>query len=995
VRKLFLALSGIPLALSSIVFVSPSHADVATLTVHVKGFAAGQQPQVNVQVGNDYNDSEDAVDGVATFHNVPTPNCSDNHDGSFGNIFIEVDPNVSDLATGVKRLDCSTTPSLANDLLSGSILIELSPYSVPMGYWSGTLKDPSGTTLITYADICFAETGQGDGQTVCTKSDAQGNWALNKPANWAANGNIFVDSSILSIDASTDSRSNGSSYAQSQYIGAVAITGAGMSASGNSNLELRLSTPNFNYTVYKDSAKTQNAGGHIRVTLQTLGGQEIAKIQTPNTDSNGVAHFRLTSAQLGSGLLVQADPSYAIDQTVSSTLAQTTKSYADSDMGGHETGSGDSKVFADGMALLPINMKFVVTDPGTNRPVSPGQNGGASYWLTTGVNIQPILKGGLDPQTENAQVAVPAATSLQPSWIIELYPPGGSGLAIRSYSVVANSSGVVTSVTDLQSNAVVVPHDTVGGIPTYYLPLASANVQGFIYDPNSTDLDGNAFFRGEEESVATVFAQYGKFAQNLGDGTYHLQAGAGSGSQFANSSICTVVIAQGAITSATPAKPGGCNFDGTHLNFYLTAPNFQITVLDSSGNPLEAAQVSVGLQSWNTYGFTSPLGKTSLFIDTSTVSAANHHQLDSAPQKLVLQIFPGFGVSSSVSITCQSGDAGTVCADLPTIDLSGSGSAFSHAPFSVQLPAPNTFITVTDPTTHANVGPNAFVEIFKIVGGNQQYVSTGVTSLSGVATFYLSDTSPTTKYAVQVDPPFFNTTYYSGKTWDGTSHAGYAQSELNALNPALAIPNVSFTIADASTSSADAFGWVAAEFVNGSGVVTGWISGQGFNRNGSTKLFLPPTSTGDQSQIKLTFNPGPGVRGVSATCFVTVSAQNLVTAVSGCGTTTGTSLLSISTHLASGNFNGTVTHGTSGGQPVAGAVVVAKATSSSVSTSNGTVVFGTTGADGSYSLQLDTTVSWIVNVNPIGSLVDQIVGAPSAVVLPIGRNTSDNQVINW
>jgi|GEM_PF-7035175 len=988
VRRASLALSLISLLFTSFFFSATSYADVSALTIRLSGFAVGLQPTVTLFVGDNYSYQDEAINGVVTFSHIPTPNCtSNNSDGSVGNIFIEVDPNPTDLTSAFKKIDCTSNPTLATDVVSGSLAIVMGAYVAPTGYWSGTVKAPTGNTLITYARICFAVTGQGDGEQFCTYSDSHGNYAIPKPANWPSS-NTFLDASTLSIDASQNSRSNGSAFAQTQYIGPAELIASGFVSEGIAGLALRLSIPNVNLTVDTGTVTTSNAGRRIQVILQSLGGQEIAKLQTPYTDSNGVAHYRLSASQLDHGLLLQADPAYAENQDISSVYAQTTKNYPDESMSAFESGSGDSRVFADTITLLRINMKFVVTDPNTGTVVLPGQNGGAAYWLTTGVNIQPILKGALDPFTENASLAVPKSTDIQPAWVITLFPPGGSGLSIRSYSVVVDSSGVVTSVTDILSGNTLTPNSISGKIPTYFLDLASSNVQGRIYDPvisgQARVLDGNSFIRGDEEGVATNFAQFGKFALNLPNGTYHLQALAGSGSPFANSSMCTVVIALGVIASATPSTAGSCSYSDGKLNFYLTAPNFKITVLNSLGNPLEAAGVYVGLQAWNTDGFTSYLGKTSLFIDTATVSAVNNHIFDSSgPQKLTLRIFPGYGVSDSVAITCQSGDPGTICAGLPLIDLSSSGEAFVMAPFTVRLPAPNTTITVNDPKTHLHVGANAFVDIFKIVDGNRLYISTGVTGLTGKATFYLADTSDSAKYTVQVYPPFFNTTYYVPNTLEGPNHGGYLQSELNTLNPELALPNLQLNVSD-SSNGADAYGQVSAEYANALGETTQWISSEGFNRLGKTKLLLPQTTNGDRSKIKLTIDPGPGASGVSKVCFVTVSAAKLVTSID-CGISSGTSLLAIVVRLDSGNYSGNVRHNN---KPVGGAVIVA------VSGSN--VVFGTTGPDGDFSLQLDTSLVWTVNVKPVQGRIDESIGTPSPVTVDfVSDSPISNALISW
>jgi len=988
VRRASLTLSLISLLFTSFFFSATSYANVATLTIRLSGFATGLQPTVTLSVGNNYIVQDEAANGVITFSDVSTPNCTgDNGNGSVGNIFIQVDPNPADLTSAIKTIDCTSNPTLATDVANGSLAIVMGAYVAPAGYWSGTVKAPTGDTPIRYAQICFAVTGQGDSNQLCTNSDNHGNYAIPKPANWPSS-NTFLDASTLSIDGSQDPRSNGSAFAQTQYIGSAELSGSGFVPQGIGGLTLRLSIPNFNLTVDTGTVTTNNAGGNIQVILQSLGGQEIAKLQTPMTDSRGVAHYHLSASQLGQGLLVQANPSYAENQAVSSVYAQTTKNYPQELMSGFISGSGDSRVFADTITLLPINMKFVVTDPNTGTVVLPGQNGGASYWLTTGVNIQPILKGGLDPVTENASLAVPKSTDLQPAWVIELFPPGGSGLSVRSYSIVVNSSGAVTSVTDISSGSTLTPHSVIGNVPTYFLDLASSNIQGRIYDPVISGqppvLDGNSFIRGDEESVATNFAQYGKFALNLPNGTYHLQALAGSGSAFANSSICTVVIAESVIASATPSTAGSCAYSDGKLNFYLTAPNFQITVLNSLGNPLEAAGVNIGLQAWNTDGFTSYLGKTSLFIDTATVSATNNHVFDLlGPQKLTLRIFPGYGVSDSVAIMCESGDVGTICQNLPLIDLSATGGAFVMAPFTVRLPAPNTTITVNDPETHLNVGANAFVDIFKIVNGDRQYISTGVTGLTGKATFYLADTSDAAKYTLQAYPPFFNTTHYVPNTLEGSNHRGYLQSELNTLNPELALPNLQLNVSDASNRP-DAYGQVSAEYANASGVATQWISSEGFNRVGSTKLLLPQTTNGDQSKIKLTIDPGPGASGVSKVCFVTVSAAKLVTSID-CGTASGTSLLAIAVHLDSGNYSGNVRHNNN---PVGGAVIVA------VSGSN--VVFGTTGPDGHFSLQLDTSLEWTINVKPVQSRIDEPIGTPEPVTVNFESSAPiSNALITW
>jgi hypothetical protein len=288
------------------------------------------------------------------------------------------------------------------------------------------------------------------------------------------------------------------------------------------------------------------------------------------------------------------------------------------------------------------------------------------------------------------------------------------------------------------------------------------------------------------------------------------------------------------------------------------------------------------------------------------------------------------------------------------------------------------------------VGRDAWVEIFKLVSGNWNWVASSNTDNSGYATFNLSGYDKTNdRFVVRVNAPWNLRATYSSKTYDNTG-SGLAWSAIdyttnNANSFSLATPNLRLII-KANSTTVNKWGWVGIEKYDSSGNYQSWVGSYGLDEVGKAAVLIPSSG-----KFKITSYPGPGKPGAATSCFVNTSAGGAISSFETC--TAGSHVVvggieELSLTLNSGNIIGHVTRST-GGTAVVGAVVYANWASDFYNDANAVVT--STDENGNYGLQLDPSKQWKIKIIPMtptdGSA--KLASSTSATFTPPGSGSNN------
>jgi hypothetical protein len=541
-----------------------------------------------------------------------------------------------------------------------------------------------------------------------------------------------------------------------------------------------------------------------------------------------------------------------------------------------------------------------------------------------------------------------------------------SSFSKQTYTLTVASGNTVT-LTPRDSNT---PVATNGG--AYSLSLASPNVSGTVVTINGSTETGiaNSWVVPIGDPSNEYFWQLGantKSAGNFGftltDGAYRIDANLPWNlSGYAKPAQCNVTVANGVITSSASNCIIVDSNNQKTVKLALRTPNVTFT-LKQNNQPVVGANVSIGLGNWNINAQTSQTGLVALFIDPVEIRTKTGL---TGVQDLRVWVDPPWGTSDMVRWECRSGDQKPICSTLVDIDLSADTYA-TIANADVAVLGPNTKILIKDPRTNASVGANAWVSVYSYDSAapqnGQQWVGGSNTDVNGLAAFNIETGTATTRFKVEINPPWNSRVSLAQKSYDN-SGAGYTDSDLKTqgVNFTLGVPNAVVTVKSPDGTAANKWGWIGLEEVNSStNNPIRWAGGFGLNDTGTAAVTLSPSK-----RYKVISNASNGRPGVQTLCYVETDVNTALSLVSGLCTTgsiqNGTNNLTIS--LVSGNTAGVVRYNN---EPVANAIVYANLATGGT---DDTAKYAATLANGSFGFDLDFTggKEWVIKVFPFNEV---------------------------
>ena len=824
--------------------------------------------------------------------------------------------------------------------------------------WSGTVKAPTGDTVIPGARVCLLISNIWN----CTNADTAGHFAL----SMADTFNSFSNTNPI-LDIADD---QGRNYPMNRIQGESNVSTALNGTSSNS-VVLRLKAPNTEITV------TPSEGTLVASNLWVVAERDgIGYLGSGTTDMNGVAKLNIDQPSLPFKVRVEVTG----NQEIAANFAPATRTYTQQEI----TNGTTSSVFRGSITLSPPNFRFIVREP-TTAGTAVGNTwvellgGNDGPWLGgTSVDFNGFGNFKLDvPQTGvNNYVMI-----VNPAW------NATTNFTRQAYAVTVASSGNITvtnktSVTEVRTQSA-------SGKTVYPLALGIPSVTGIVVDPDSRTVANSWVvpFNGTTNEgywqQGVTSRNDGSIAMNLAAGSYKLEANVPWGvSGVAKSAQCAVTVANGTISTG-----GSCVQSGTPntVRLQLRAPNVKFTL--KVGNSVIAnANVGVGAGKWWTNAQSNSEGVVSLFIDAAAIRELNG---SSSAQRLWFWVDPPYGSSTMARWSCGSTDNKPICKDLTDVPTTGdyvgkvsdNGSAWV-----VQGVTPNTRLKIVDPVTSTELA-NSWVSVMAMNSqGNQWWLGGGNSGIDGYVAMNIETETAFAngfnKLVLEVQAPWDQRTKFATNLYN-YGGLGYTYESLTAVTDfSPATPNLKLVIKD-SNNYINRYGWVGVEDVTNINA-TKWVGGYGLNEYGEGAIFLSASKT-----YRITSYPGPGRGGAATTCLVTTGNQTPpeVTADSaGCGSRTVTNG-SLTIRLNGGNVVGTVTR--ADGTPVVGAAVYANIPGAATEAS---AVITVTDETGHYDLQLTAGQSWNLKVFPIPSTTDnlEIKTHPTAITAPaIGASTID------
>jgi hypothetical protein len=378
-----------------------------------------------------------------------------------------------------------------------------------------------------------------------------------------------------------------------------------------------------------------------------------------------------------------------------------------------------------------------------------------------------------------------------------------------------------------------------------------------------------------------------------------------------------------------------------------------MTLNDGTG-PVRDAWVSIGIGNYWTGARSDDNGYVGIYIDTATVSANNSGQ--SGSRKIRVYVDPPWSSTTMARWNCESGDSKPICSALSDYTL---GSAFSTTNLGTITPAkPNTTIHITQPDTGGQAGPNNYVTVVRLNGGNKEWVGWGATNSDGLVAINIETTTANAsmKYQVFVSPSWQLRNNFTDKSYSNSDGLGYSWASLNNATFALGTPNLQITSLLPDAATANKWGWAGLEYVNDSLTVTSWYTSNGLNDFGMAAFTLP-----NSAKYRLTINPGPGRSGTSTTCYLQTDGIGLVSKIAGqCASGETTTATAMTFTLARGNVIGKIQ--AADGTGIAGAVIYANIDGAA---NEDLAVVSCSNSSGDYGLILKPGLTYKIKVFPV------------------------------
>ena len=809
--------------------------------------------------------------------------------------------------------------------------------------WTGTIKTPS-SVLLEGANVCIFDAEQN--YQSCSTSDSLGRWALGAPtAVNTYSTKTWVVYSTWPAQYPERRFNNGTEVA----VGLGAATGA-------TGVNLAFAAPNFSVTINAGSAVVANAG----VSLM----QDNTWIGWSNTNENGVASWTGADLTKQATVMVQVN-----NTTVSQTFTATTKTFTSAEV--VASAAAHSAIFTEIIALDTPNFFGVLRQP------TVGETAGAAVPYS---NVDLRLNGSNGPPLTNTNTDNAGAFSLnipKPAsgsdleYTMTVYPAWNSLLpsSKTQYDVTVSSTNVVTVKLNTVTNTTGT-NPSVAATP-YALVLSAPSVSGTVVRSDGTTPQADSYVIPINHSTGewlgnsgTNSKSDGSFGISLPDGTYDMQAlKPWNSSNLSKSALCAITVAGGAVTT-TPSA-GTCVPTANTLKLALRAPNLTMTLKDATGAAVAFANVGLQVGNWYTNETSGSDGTVGLNIDRAAIIAANGAMADST--KINVYVDPPWGTSTVVGWRCQSGDAKEVCktsGGIGAFNVNSPDQTFALG--DVSFSAPNTTIHIKTPnvtppagvtwTQNTSVGAGAWVWLS--LSGNTAANAIGWiganTDSNGDVKFNIDaavKADATTRYRVDIYPPWNGAVGLSQKTYDNKLITEIEDAAGLALNS----PNTFITV-NVPAGTATTWGWIGVEEVDAANnnAWIAWQGGYGLSQTGKVALTLSASK-----RYRITAYPnktGAGF-GTATSCFIDTSSEIVVTKATGlCDAVVSIAANNTFTlTLSAGNVTGTVTRAT-GGTAVANATIYA--------TSGAQVVSTTTSATGTFALNLDNTLNWIIKILP-------------------------------
>lgn len=830
---------------------------------------------------------------------------------------------------GTVTVDSSGVAALSGDAQSGRTAATFN-LSLKAPTWSGVVKNPAGDAVVQYATVCLLNNNIWN----CTDADANGAWALSAPTGFTS----FASDARVEI---SDNR--GKVYPRRQFSDMTAALGG---TSGNNRI-LQFQASNVAITV------TGNNNAAVQDVWVSLTRQNAGWLGGNNTNASGVALIYVDD--LTKPLEVRIE--IGGNSPASGVYAPQVVTFTGSQVSNNA--SGNSNVFRTTVQLTAPNLTAIVREP--NATWANGAVVANAWTELFDATTNAFISNSNSGPDGKIAINAPKPSNGTIQYILNVNPAfnSTSSFSKQSYTVTVDSSNGVTMTPKGSQTAVA----TNNGI--FSLALANPNVSGSVVDPSNVGV-ANSWVVPISATTGEYYWQYGSntkstgtFGMNLPNDTYKIDANLPWNSTgVAKPAQCTVTVAGGVITSsASDCVIVGSNNQKT-VKLAMRTPNVTFT-LKQNNALISGVNVSLGVGKWNTNAQSNSSGVVSLFIDP--VEIASKSGL-SGTQDIHVWVDPPWGTSSMVRWDCNSGDAKEICRDLADINLSAS----SYAPVSnpnVVLPGPNSRMLIKDPRTNQSIGVNAWVSLLAydtaLPQNGTRWIAGSNSDTDGYVSFNIETITATTRFKVEVNPPWNQRVGLTQKVWDNSGN-GYTDAQLKAANLEFSAgtPNAVVTVKLPGGVTDNKSGWIGIQEVNpANNNFVAWVGGYGLNDTGTASITLAANK-----RYRITANPANGKAGAQTSCLISTDGNIAISKVQGScdagSIQSNTNNLTMT--MVAGNVAGFVKFNNVG---IANATVYAKLVGS---TDDDSSIISATLADGSFGFDLDFSggKQWVIKVFP-------------------------------
>jgi hypothetical protein len=857
-------------------------------------------------------------------------------------------PNGSQLYGSSKSLATITVDSVGTVSLSGAAAESRTAlnFSIPLSNprWKGQVFEPTvggvlSTVPVPYPYICL----YANDRWTCSQGDEQGRWTLTPDYDFT---------SFAAVSPSTGKQYgvllevndwNGRKFPVLRFEGETAVSTA---LGGLESQSVRLAMRSTNMEIVVKAGGVVVPDAWVNIDRYRWGGSWIGGSPT---NSSGIAKFVVDS--LVESFTVTVDING--NQQFATDYVRTVKNFSGT----------SSETLTVEVSLDSPNLRGVLREPNA----TPSQGTAVPWsWLNVYNETKNLWMQGANTN-QNGRFALnlerPSDGSATFEYTISAYPAWNttSDVTPSRYTAVVTSAGSVT-LYPKGKPSVSVPTEVLNGSTHYTFSLGTPSVTGFVVMPDSSPAAWSYVLPIESDQKqwlwqnGTSANSTGKFMMDLPDNTYQIQAKRPWGSdEVADSAFCEVVVSGGAVTNNGPSCEDGTS--SNQIRLALRQPNVKFKLVDSTGQSIVGAQVSVGFGNWSTWSNSNESGTVSLFIDTDAMTLLNPWYSDTTINFYVWVYPPGGATFNMVQWGCSVDDnSKPICNELVSATR---GVAYPTTNIdSITVLGPNTSITVKKPGGTLTAPQDTFVYVYELETGCSKcrnWAGWSRVNSSGEAPILL-DTTSTKRFAVEVWPNWYERNTLAQKYHDNGG-LGYTREQLDSLTFELGTPNLNLRILAPDGLSPSKWAWLRIEVIDSATGLTQYgYKGLQMDEQGRGGTLLE--SLDGSLAYRLSIYPGNGQAGSTTQCVLYVDVSGVVTTdPQRCWNETITAG-TLELNLSSGNVTGQVN--TPANQPLAGAVVYANYQETLT-----TSVVATTNASGYFSLELGADKTWTITVIPL------------------------------